>query len=561
MVTPDQPPHEEQFEPLRLRDVIEAARRKRRGPVGRFVLFVSGVKVELLRFVPTEETIYSVLGVSVLVTAAVASVGSGVAAGYLDKGVAFVGALPVAVGLCVGFLIFSVDRLLVKAPLNPYVFEPEILNALWNPSADVRWYDLINGRLSRGRPIRRLKEILWVFVKASPRFVIALCASFIYAEIALYLVFSGEVTTRALAIQEEQKQQQIQQINTAYLAQRGQLENQIKQYSGSDDPVVTALTNRLSDLKAQLPAVSGDAEKLGEAAAYELDGKKVSFTLSDGTTITTTGSANAGPNYITLNSEYSSKEKQLGNLNSAIGSVTGQLNKQKSDDAAAAAGPIKGLQAQEKALDIQHDSQVAAINSGVGTVKGVLIREQALNQLANDMQPTTAKVDPPPACPTGIGRVWCDTVRFFVEPTPLGGYIGAFRGLFLSIELLPILLKIVMSLRRRRPYDALVALIDETSVAQHIDLLDNILIQVGALLESRASWRKSQRSGAGAEFILTTAPGLRAESDEQANVLVTALGKRYKQRIRLWPRRRINRTVEQGTPPFSGNLGSKNGHR
>lgn len=561
MVTPDQPPKEEPFEPLSLKEVIEAARRKRRGPLGRFVLFASGVKVELLRFVPTEETIYSVLGVSVLVTAAVASVGSGVAAGYLDKGVAFIGALPVAVGLCVGFLIFSIDRLLVKAPLNPYVFEPEILNALWNPSSDVRWYDVINGRLGRGRPVRRLKEIFWVFVKASPRFVIALCASFIYAEIALYLVFSGEVTTRALAIQEEQKQQQIQQINTAYLAQRGQLELQIREYSGSDDPIVSTLTSRLAALKAQLPAVSGDAEKLGEAAAYELDGKKISFTLSDGTTITTTGSANAGPNYTTLKSGYDSKEKQLGQLNSAIGSVTGELNKQNAEDAKSAAGPIKDLQAQEKALDTQHDNQVAAINSGVGTVKGVLIREQALNQLANDMQPTTPKVDPPPACPTGIGRVWCDTVRFFVEPTPLGPYIGAFRGLFLSIELLPILLKIVMSLRRRRPYDALVALIDEANIAQHIDLLDNILIQVGALLESRASWRKSQRSGAGAEFILATAPGVRAESNEQANALAVALGKRYNQRIRLWPRRRSNGEPKQEAPPFLGNFGSRNGHR
>jgi hypothetical protein len=377
----------------------------------------------------------------------------------------------------------------------------------------------------------------------------------------LYLIFSTEVTTRALAIQEGQKQQQIQQLNAAYLSQRGQLERQISEYSGNDDPVVSSLNQKLQALQAQLPAVSGDAEKLGEAAAYELDGKKISFKLSDGTTISTTGSGSAGPNYSTLESEYQSKKTQLGQLNLDITSDTTALNNQKAHDASSAAGPIHGLQTQEQTLDTQHDAQVAAINNGTNIVKGVLIREEALNQLANDMQPSTLKIDPPPACPTGVGRVWCDTVRFFVEPTPLGGYIAAFRGLFLSIELLPILLKIVMSLRRRRPYDALISLIEESNIAQHIELLDNNLIQVGALLESRASWRKSQRSGTGAEFLLATASSAQIDSNNGANALTAALNKNYKQRVRLWPRQRSKRLSEQGTAPYSGNGSGINGHR
>src|SRR6185437_7180765 len=160
-------------------------------------------------------------------------------------------------------------------------------------------------------------------------------------------------------------------------------------------------------------------------------------------------------------------------------------------------------------------------------------------------------------CSTGVGGAWCHVVRFFVEPTPLGPFVGALRLFFISIELLPILMKIVMSLRRRRPYGSLIGAIEEVSTAASIELVDNQLIQVGALLERRASWRKSQRAGTGAEFILAAASREQLRNIDPGNALAVALGERYKQRIRLWPRRRKHERSESPEPFMNGHSGSR----
>src|SRR5262249_54572942 len=194
---------------------------------------------------------------------------------YLLRGRAFVGPAPVAVGVVFGLLIFTLDRVLVKAQLNPYSFPPEVLHALWNPSSDARWYDVLSGQIARGRPMRRIKEIVLVLLKASPRFAIALATSFVFAEITLFLIFSAEINVRAQAIQQQQQQEQIDELNATYKSQHQQLENAIDAQAGAADPVLSTLKNKLANLQNQLPNLSTDTAKLNQAQAAELDGTRI----------------------------------------------------------------------------------------------------------------------------------------------------------------------------------------------------------------------------------------------------------------------------------------------
>ncbi len=543
------PPDEELFGPLRYKKLADTAKIRKRGLLRRVALFASGVNVKLLDYVPSEETTYSVLGTCVIVTTLIATIASTVATGYLVKGNAYIGLIPIFIGLAFGTLIFALDRVLVKAPLNPYSFPSEVLHALWNPSSDARWYDVLSGQIVRGRPARRLREVAATFLKASPRFLIAIATSFVFAEITLFMIFTSEITVRAQAIQQEQQQQQIAQLNATYQAKRRQLQNAIDAEAGTDDPVLASLLQRQKTLQKKLSNLTSDITKLNQAQADEFDGIKAIFTLSNGVVIRTTGKLGGGKDYQALLTELRKDNAQLGPLQSRVSTISASVNSRRSKDESTNSGPIGKLESQEKTLDAQHATSLQQLESGVGPVTGVLIREQALGQLAGDMNPTTVAVNPPSACSTGASGVWCHITRFFVQPTPLGPFVASFRLFFISIELLPIIMKIIMSLRRRRPYDALVAAIEEVSTASSIELLDNQLVQVGAVLESRASWRKSQRSGTGAEFILAGIARSHMDNGTRENVLASALGRRFKSRVRLWPR---SRKQELGDPPKAG---------
>jgi hypothetical protein len=79
-----------------------------------------------------------------------------------------------------------------------------------------------------------------------------------------------------------------------------------------------------------------------------------------------------------------------------------------------------------------------------------------------------------------------------------------FRSILFLVDTLPILLKIFSSLRVRRPYDALVAALEEAGVADAINRLDSALNATGTEMERRAAIRHGQRRGTGAAFLRET---------------------------------------------------------
>jgi hypothetical protein len=72
----------------------------------------------------------------------------------------------------------------------------------------------------------------------------------------------------------------------------------------------------------------------------------------------------------------------------------------------------------------------------------------------------------------------------------MGPIVIAYRLIFFVIEILPITYKIIASLRRRRPYDAVKAALEEAAVADSIRLADRHLHEAAAEMAARAHLRK-----------------------------------------------------------------------
>src|SRR5689334_20077474 len=100
------------------------------GPLRRLVLFASGVNWNVLRAVPIAEDTFLVLGSAVLISGAVSAVFGTVASSLWSRGELAFSWTVVGVGLHIGLLIASIDRLLVRAPLNPYRFPPDVTSAI-----------------------------------------------------------------------------------------------------------------------------------------------------------------------------------------------------------------------------------------------------------------------------------------------------------------------------------------------------------------------------------------------------------------------------------------------
>ena len=92
-------------------------------------------------------------------------------------------------------------------------------------------------------------------------------------------------------------------------------------------------------------------------------------------------------------------------------------------------------------------------------------------------------------------NVFCRLHRFLLPPTPMGPFVVAFRVIFFVIEILPITFKVISSLRRRRPYDAVQAAFEEAAVADAVRLADRQLHEASAEMGARVRLRHSGRGG------------------------------------------------------------------
>ncbi|MEU4240091.1 DUF4407 domain-containing protein [Actinoplanes sp. NPDC026619] len=442
--------------------------------------------------------------------ATLAGVGTFVSVGFWIYGRVLVSPATVLFGLAGGLLIFVFDRALVRAPLNPYRFPREVLEALWNPSADSKWFAVLNDALISQPVGRRIGQLGGVAVAAVFRVGISLCISFLVAETVLFVAFQPEVNERVRYIRSESTASAVQAENTFYKNKRDQLNSEVETLQAAGDPLVQATGGKLDDSRKALRTAQDDKNTLDSLKAREVAGESGCVVLSDKEKVCSTGESGYGP--------------MAKNLDETLTSRTAILRQRKTDvtrqqtayDAAHRAAAAKEKGNAPQVADLRrtlaqetgaHTARLADLRTQSTHTDGLLIRHQAVDALAHDLHPETVEPDEVKAC-GGLppARFVCAAWRAIWLPTPMGSYVAALRWLFVLVDLMPIFLKLQLSLRRRRPYDTIRAALEERYVANAVDVLDERLEKVGELLEKRASARKAGRTETGAEHILKSDP-------------------------------------------------------
>ncbi len=468
--------------PVRADQVQDEFREGRPGPLRRLTLYVSGVDRRVLRYAPMEESEFVVQGTLVILTAIVAAVSGLAAASYLTAATFTINPVTIAVGLAWGLLIFFFDRALVSGTLNPYHFRSTDIASL--RAGGESWTHVLE--LSEPAPRARLGEFIRVGLVASIRVALAFATSLIAAEMVLFLIFQPEVNARADYLVKTEKEGRINQVQQQYAALVQQRQAQRERFLGKDDPEVQRLTTQLPQDNQLLDQARTDLGVLSAAAAAELDGDPYTGTLSNGTIVTTTGDRGEGAAAQSLRQRRDAQAALVNDLTKRRDDTTAALESRRQSLATASGEGMNRLSQQDLDAAETLRRDIAAIEAGDN--RGLLVRRAALQSLTHDLRPDTVEPDPVPPC-TGPLAWFCAIRNWLVPPTPMGPDIVALRVIFFVVEILPITVKVIASLRRRRPYDIAKAALEHTSKVEAVRMLDRHVHDAALEISARRELR------------------------------------------------------------------------
>lgn len=520
---------------LTIEAVAEAAR-SRRGPLKRLTLFCAGANLKLLRLVPFEETWFSVIGTLVMVTTMTAFFGAFSTAGYYFEGRITVTHATVGAGLGWALLIFLVERAIVRTPLNQVRFSAEVMEMLSGPEMDAVFQDIADG--TRVYAVKRSPgAYAGVLAAISTRLGIAFLASFLVTESILMTVYGPEIeplvevranaiSTEVLSSDAETRQAELDDIDA-----------KIATMTAALAPDLVTVQDALPAQRKKRSDLQNDVALIKQAYAAECNARKVDYTLSTGFVIRTTGKPGCGdiaPGAIReLQGEYEDKAREAKDI------VDESTRFVEAQQAMVASDPGLGeLLAQKQELACQQDragtttdelvpveSVAADVSSAQGDkqrpgakrttkapdcagsgaaaptdalVRGIGIREAALRDLEQDTDPATIAIERAAPC-TNIA---CSVSRFFVYPSPAGRKVAAIRWILFLIEISAVLTKVAFVLRRRRPYDTLVAAMEVIQEGGSVALAGNQLADMGLSLEQKSAARRKLRVGVLADVLL-----------------------------------------------------------
>lgn len=464
------------------------------GPARRFALFASGVDSRVLAYVPIEQSDFVVQGTLVILTAAVAAISGIAASSFLLAGRFTITPVTVLVGLIWAVLIFFFDRALVSGSFNPYHFSRSQVASLRDAPADSVWQHVTDGDVTTKHPVAaRLGEVVRVLVVASLRIALAVATSFIAAEMVLFLVFAPEITQRAGYIEQQNQAERIAAVQADAKTQAAQRSAQRAQLSGVADPDVVRLRAQAAAITKQLANARKDLEVLQSAAAAERDGLPFTGTLADGTPVTSTGMRGDGAASHSLQQRRVATQKMVDTLSARLDQTDAGVGSRIAAVKAINADALATLAAEDRQAAGAEQAAITAASGDPSSVRGLLVRQAALNQLVNDRKPDTVAANPLPRC----SNVFCRLHRYLLPPTPMGPFVVAFRVIFFVIEILPITFKVISSLRRRRPYDAVKASFEEAAVADAVRLADRQLHEASAEMGERVRRRHAGRPDGG----------------------------------------------------------------
>jgi hypothetical protein len=220
----------------------------KRGPIHRFALWASGADRVVLDHARVEETEHVVQGTLVIFTAAVAAIAGMAAGSFLLYGHFVVTFASVAIGLLWGAGIFVLDRALVSSTYNPYRFSRDEVETLTELHGTAPWEHVLT-RLQLSSRAQRARDMLRILSFGTLlRVALAIATSYIVAEMALFLIFEPEVNLRTQYLQNQERTQQLAEINQRYQQSTQQDSARRATLTGDNDPEVVRLTGELSDL-------------------------------------------------------------------------------------------------------------------------------------------------------------------------------------------------------------------------------------------------------------------------------------------------------------------------
>ncbi|HEY7225871.1 MAG TPA: DUF4407 domain-containing protein [Micromonosporaceae bacterium] len=456
--------------------------RQRRGPLQRLSLWASGVDTVVLEQAPIDSREYSVQGNLVLLTASVAAVAGAAATSFLVYGRFVASALTIIVGLAWGAGILFLDRALVSGSLNPHRFSRRDIATLTRLFPGTPWEHVLpEGPVS---PVAsRVRQLTWVTVLGSFRVALAIATSFIVAEMAMFLVFAPEVNARTSYLEGQERTQRVDEITAFYQQRSADRQTQREQLTGSNDPDILRLTTELADLTTRLDNARHDLGIYHAAAAAEQNGIAYQGTLSDGEAVSTTGRPGNGPATRSLSTLRDLQQQIVDDLAARQARTQADLDARRSLVSKNNQVALDTLTRQDNE-DAQAEREAIAAVTNENPLQGLLRRQAALTMLTYDTNPETLEPDPIPAC-RGATKPFCVVRNWLMPPTPMGPTVVAFRTIFLLVELLPILFKIMQSLRPRRPYDVAKAALEHVSALRMHQVLDRALHEANADMVSR----------------------------------------------------------------------------
>lgn len=463
--------------------------KRRQGPVRLLLLWVPGPKRSILRLVPSEETWFIVIGTLILITTIIAGLGAFATASYIMHGRLQADTAAIVFGLFWAIIIFFFDRALVRMPMNPVIFSPAAMDIVWGENS-------AKPSALENAVIRRWHDGLRVLATTLPRFVVAVAAAVIFAETLLFVYFEKDlepvIQERAMEKRNSYLDKRKAEIEKEESAIRGDRDRWIR----SNLPEVARLQNDIVDLELKHEEIVRDIRRINEAAEAEKNGQTGTFLWSDDG-VRLTGNKGYGPATRTIEKASSAKVEARDANQASRDSKKGQIE----DILANARSEYPELASYDKKL-----AQLKT-NPPDSAFRGIGVRMDALHAYERDVDILTpGEVNEAPGCSEGLTELFlCVIPRFFVQPTPQGPIFAGIRWGLIFIELAPIFAKFAFVLRRRRPYDTLVAAQELIANGASVRLVGEQLARTGAVLEVCGSHNQAIRTAAGADLYLVNA--------------------------------------------------------
>jgi hypothetical protein len=411
---------------------------------------------------------YIGLGSAVFITAtfATTSLMIALAVAFSSRNAWWIVYLPFA--LLYGVTIFTIDRLLVSLQLNPARFQTaphHITEPPYPPTT--------GGTVAR------------TIAAATPRLMFSVMIGFIIAEPLLLTVFDDEISVRIQNIRQNNAHQAEAEVDRSYAERLAAL-----QTPRPEAAELETTETEITSVQKEIDAAEDHAQNEDQLASAEANGNRIQL---DGTT--TSGLAKCADRCVQRRATAAKARRsvtQLTERKKRLEQRSAELRRQiggTEDDRRANLQHLRDVEIPQKKVEARERAEASS---------GLLLRIKALEQLAADPDPfssnettdtndTTAQSEVPTVSPTSSASPSPATSQpattststpsparpsefstredGFLGLTTLGWTVWIIRLWLVFIDAMPMVFKLLLALRVRRPYDAAVARDEERALA------------------------------------------------------------------------------------------------